>query len=720
MPYPNEHACRLKDPGQYDRFNRENCGQKHDGKCIDVIYGIKEGKSEIQALRYPKDSWTAAAAKSHCDSRDGTFEAASDSRNADAPMKRAYSVLNFKSIDEKARRFTGIASTPNTDRVGDIVEPEGAQFSLPLPLLWQHRSAEPIGWIDKAKVTSSGIEVEGEIPNIPEDGDLKNRLLTAWQTIKAKLVRGLSIGFREIESSDIKGTWGMRFTKWEWLELSVVTIPANSDATIQTIKRFDNEALAAIGRQKNIPGVTGKQIGGNMKTIQEQLAEFKEAKKTKMARMNELAEIVKNESRDWTEEESGEFSVLEEEIKQLDGDIRQKTVEAMNAASAKSIIPDAQDRAASKSRGITVISKKDKDEAFKGQNFTRMVIAKALGRLEDVSPVVIAERRWGKTNPTLIEVIKAAVSGADSTTATWAAELVQSDTRYTGDFIEYLKEKTIFDRLPLREVPANVTIKGRDGAATGYWVGEAAAIPVSAAEFKDVSLTPLKVAALAVLTNELIRDSSPAAEMLVRDALVEASAQRVDATFFGAAAAAAGVSPAGMLNAVVALPSNGVDGTALRADIRDLYAPFIAAFNASNLVLAMNPALAKSIQLLSNALGIQEFPGISQDGGTLLGDRVFTGDNITATYLILMRPADIYKIGDSGVSVAISREAMIEMDDSPAMDSQAPTGHTGAAVSMFQTESTAIKIVRSINFQKRRAGVVQYINDATYGGASGS
>jgi hypothetical protein len=75
-PYENEHACRLKDPGKYDRFTRKNCAQKHDGKCIDVIYGIKEGKSEIQALRYPKDIWTASAAKSHCKDRNGTFEAA--------------------------------------------------------------------------------------------------------------------------------------------------------------------------------------------------------------------------------------------------------------------------------------------------------------------------------------------------------------------------------------------------------------------------------------------------------------------------------------------------------------------------------------------------------------------------------------------------------------------------------------------------------------------
>ena len=76
MPMPSEHSCRLESPDKYDRFARKNCEQKHEGKCIDVIYGIKEGKSEIQALRYNKEVWTEAQAKSHCKDHDGSFEAA--------------------------------------------------------------------------------------------------------------------------------------------------------------------------------------------------------------------------------------------------------------------------------------------------------------------------------------------------------------------------------------------------------------------------------------------------------------------------------------------------------------------------------------------------------------------------------------------------------------------------------------------------------------------
>ena len=62
-------------------------------------------------------------------------------------MQRAYSVLTVKSFDDGADHVTirGIATTPSTDKMGDIVVSEGAIFKTPMPLLWQHRHAEPVG-----------------------------------------------------------------------------------------------------------------------------------------------------------------------------------------------------------------------------------------------------------------------------------------------------------------------------------------------------------------------------------------------------------------------------------------------------------------------------------------------------------------------------------------------------------------------------------------------
>jgi len=620
---------------------------------------------------------------------------------------KAYSIFEIKSVSEPnggKRTFKGVASTPTPDRVQDIIEPKGASFKLPIPFLWQHNSADPIGWITKATVTGKGIDVEGEVADIPESGELKERLLKAWQMLKNKLVQGLSIGFKALEYAWIDGTGGMHITKWEWLELSAVTIPANMEATITAIKS------AASGY--NIPGVSGKSTNtkGRIMNLREQLRALEDSKSLKIKRLGELSEIVKGGTAG--EVENNEIDTLTGEIEKLDTDIRMKKVEVMTCDSATPVTPS------TKTAPNIITRKSDPDDKFKGQSFTRMVIAKAVGHLEGISPLVVAEKRWGRSNPLLVSLIKTAVAGGGTESGEWGAELVAADTRFTGDFIEFLNAATIFDRLGLREIPANVMIKGQDGAATGYWVGQSKPIPVSAQSFSNVSLTPLKVAALAVVSNELLRDSTPAAEMLVRDALVEASSQKIDTTFLSTSAVSANVSPAGILYGLAAGSSAGTDADGLRADIKALYASFLTAKNASGLKLVMNPTLAKAIQLLTNALGLSEFPGITQNGGTLLGDMVVTGDNVNANHIILLKPSDIYRIGDTGVQVSISREAMIEMDTAPTGASDTPAGASTAMVSMFQSESTALKVVRSVNFQLRRAGAVAYISDADYGAVS--
>ena len=59
-PYPNEHAARLKDPDQYDSLRRVN---DEGGPGIDFIYGIKEGESEIQAIRFRSSQYSPAEAR---------------------------------------------------------------------------------------------------------------------------------------------------------------------------------------------------------------------------------------------------------------------------------------------------------------------------------------------------------------------------------------------------------------------------------------------------------------------------------------------------------------------------------------------------------------------------------------------------------------------------------------------------------------------------------
>ena len=76
MPYPGEHSCRIREPGEFERdsFRRIKQGR------LSMIIGKLKGKTTTttQALRYPKEDWTEAEARDHCKEHDGRFEAASE------------------------------------------------------------------------------------------------------------------------------------------------------------------------------------------------------------------------------------------------------------------------------------------------------------------------------------------------------------------------------------------------------------------------------------------------------------------------------------------------------------------------------------------------------------------------------------------------------------------------------------------------------------------
>lgn len=169
-------------------------------------------------------------------------------------MSKAYSVLKVKSIDEtdEHRIITGIASTPKQDRDSDIMDMNGAQFALPIPFLWQHNHNQPIGEVIAAMVTDAGIEVTVQIAKINEVGVLKDRIDEAWHTIKSGLVKCLSIGFRALEYEYLKdGSYGLDIKTWEWFELSAVTVPANPDAMITSVKQI-KQAFKGLDAQPNL------------------------------------------------------------------------------------------------------------------------------------------------------------------------------------------------------------------------------------------------------------------------------------------------------------------------------------------------------------------------------------------------------------------------------------------------------------------------------------
>jgi HK97 family phage prohead protease len=159
-------------------------------------------------------------------------------------VDRAWSTLTVKNIDSDQRMIEGWASKPEVDRLGDIVEPLGCAMKIPFPLLWAHKHDEPVGHVIDANATNDGIAIRARIARIPDPGPLKDLVDKAWQAVKAGLCQGLSIGFKPREYEPLEGG-GLRFTKADIYELSLVVIPACASATITMIRSIDQGMTAA-------------------------------------------------------------------------------------------------------------------------------------------------------------------------------------------------------------------------------------------------------------------------------------------------------------------------------------------------------------------------------------------------------------------------------------------------------------------------------------------
>jgi HK97 family phage prohead protease len=650
-------------------------------------------------------------------------------------LNRAYSLLAIKQVDEDARVITGMATTPTPDRIDDVMEPDGAQFKLPLPLLWQHDSRQPIGHVTKAKVSKAGIEIVAKIAK-----GVTAEIDRAWALIKAGLVQGLSIGFQPIETAFIDKTNGMRFIKWDWLELSAVTIAANSEATIATIKSIDTAQRAVPGQRRlhrvvhlTPPVASGQsqptaQEGATMKTIAEQLTALEAKRMASAARMEAIMQKTLDEERTTNAEEQDDFDKLSGDVEAIDKDlVRLRAVEKAKAFAAKPIgmkAETAAEGAALRGGGIVVRTQPALPPGIEATRIWKCQMNSLLSMSRQFfSPVEMAARMYGPDSTVYETLTKANVPAAATVSGNWAANLVGAETSALADFVAYLRPMTILGRFgnggvpALRMVPFRTPLITQTGGGAGYWVGEGKAKPLTSFAFTRTTLGPLKVANICAVTDECIRDSSPKADMIIRDSLAEALRERLDLDFITPTkAAVAGVSPASITNGAASIVSSGDDADDIRLDVRSLYAKFSAANNpVSSGVWVMQSNNAVALAMMTNPLGQPEFPSMTMNGGTLNGMPVIASDYVPAGVVVLVNASDVYLADDGDITVDMSREASLEMSDAPAHNSITPTG-SSTLVSMFQTNTVAIRAERTINWMRRRTQSVACLTSADWGG----
>lgn len=642
-------------------------------------------------------------------------------------LKRACTLMTVKSVNEDERIITGIASTPSPDRDGDIMEPEGAKFRSDTPFLWQHDRSQPIGNCTP-KMVKEGLQITAKLvkPTSDMPSQLIARLDEAWASIKAGLVRGLSIGFRPIEYSFLD-EGGIRFLSWDLLEVSAVTIPANAECSIQTVKSFDRQFLAASGNEKPVvktsktAGATAPKTkkGNNTMNIAEQIKSFEAKRAALAASLDEVMSKAAEEGRTLDAEEEESYDNTSAEIKSVDAHLKRlRDMESNLASTAKPVSKAASGEVTIvKANAPGIIRVEQKLE--KGIAFARFAKSLAAANGSRSEALEIARKQY-PDDAKLHHVLKAAVGAGTTTDPQWAGALVEYQ-EYAQDFVEYLRPQTIIGRFgqgnipSLRKVPFNIRIPAQTSGGSANWVGQGKAKPLTKFDFESITFSFAKVAAIAVLTDELIRFSNPAADALVRNALAEAVIARLDTDFISPSKAeVANVSPASITNGITAVPSTGNPDD----DAAAAFGVFVAAnLQPNGAVWLMSSTTALALSMRKNALGQKEYPEMTLLGGTFQGLPVIVSQYV-GNQLVLVNAPDIYLADDGGVAVDMSREASLEMESDPAGDSITPTGTE--LVSMFQTNSVAIRAERWINWKRRRTAAVALISGVNYGAGAGS
>jgi len=311
MPYADEHSCRLIAPSEFEEFRRQNNWKQIDGKRVDAIFGIKDGNAQLQAMRYPKGSWTTGDARSHCSSQEGIlFEPAVAPQIREEKMSHRSKFVRpeIKVIDKSAGLITAVVSTESVDRDGDIIRQahwDLNHFKAHPILLSSHNYRglqNQIGEWTSMDVKDS--KLVGEAKYYVKEGNPE----ADWGfKLASKGRAAFSVGFvpdmSKAKTLEASGNISYEFLGQELLEVSQVTVPSNADA-LQSFK--------GMGLHPDLEAIV-TEIMDDM-DVKEQVAEITEQPSIIQAEFDyealarELSVLLRNDLRELIEEQVGKES----------------------------------------------------------------------------------------------------------------------------------------------------------------------------------------------------------------------------------------------------------------------------------------------------------------------------------------------------------------------------------------------------------------------------
>jgi HK97 family phage prohead protease len=192
-------------------------------------------------------------------------------------------IKSIEETDDLELKISGYASTGAVDRAYDKILPTAwskgglRNFQQNPILLFNHNYDKPIGKVVEMQTDNTGLKIKGVISK--SAGDVYN-------LVKEGVLSTFSVGFVIKDADYDKAVDGLIVKDAELLEVSVVSVPCNQDATFSVAKSFDTqeEYLEFKKQFDNTLGQRSASTGGSSSED----ADTKASRKLKMDEQNEM------------------------------------------------------------------------------------------------------------------------------------------------------------------------------------------------------------------------------------------------------------------------------------------------------------------------------------------------------------------------------------------------------------------------------------------------
>ncbi len=639
-PYPNEHAARLTDPDQYEELRRENDA---GGDGVDFIYGIKEGTSEVQAIRFDAEQFTPEQARAWLEenSMDAIeFEEATGERAMPGIGRHQRAELTtFDEVEDRIYEFPFSSEYPVARYFGNEIlshEMDAADLSRlndGAPLLFNHNPDRVIGVVERAYI--NGKKRRGYARVRFSRNAFAQEVLS---DVKDGVLRNVSFGY-SIDKMEERGSGDFVATAWSPYEVSVVSVPADPGVGIGRSLEAEQAASAA-PTPDPIPAM--ENTTPDLAVVR---AEAAEAERSRIAGITALCD--KHGMSDIGRQmiESG---------RSID-EARAAVLDKLGAKPIETVKPvDLEQRDAANysiSEGIRA--------ALSGDWSSR-----GAGLVREISQEVQRTSGFSQSGKRGFFVPFSALSKRATyvtSGATTGGNLVATDLM-ADEFIEALRNQSVMLNLGIRTMTGlvgDVAIPRRSGVASTYYLStETTAITQSESTFDQVTLQPKNLAALSKYSRQTLLQATPGIEELVRRDLTDGINLGIDLGILNGSGSSG--QPTGILNtAGIGSVAMGTNGGAITVN---------ALVDLEEQVLIDNGAVNRdAIGYVTNAKVLAELKKLRAGGSTTTDGPYLVNDQLNAIgrggtpasvngyplYVTNQVPSNLTKGTSSGVCSAV-------------------------------------------------------------------